>query len=216
MYMANCYRALVSPSGTMSPFCPHGPDRRNDAHPTRPRPVPAPRGSNQVDDDAHGIDSPAFAAKDQRTTRLSPRLTKYPDGGPANGREPRRNHGCDRSHVLPQPGRRCRGCARAAGLCCCFRPGGPGEGCARGGGLRPGTPRRTAAWSAGPSCRRRATSCTTSGGAHARARCATTGMAATTPAITGSRSSDATCSSPAFARRTPMSSTPSPTLAGRW
>ena len=65
MYMANGCRALVSPSGTMSPFCPHGPDRRNDAQPTRPRPVPAPRGCNQVDDDAHGIDSPAFAAEDQ-------------------------------------------------------------------------------------------------------------------------------------------------------
>ena len=32
----------------------------------------------------------------------------------------------------------------------------------------------------------------------------------------GDRSSGATCSSPAFARRPPMSSTPSPTPAGRW
>ena len=36
------------------------------------------------------------------------------------------------------------------------------------------------------------------------------------PTTTGSRSSVATCSYPAFARRTPMSSTPSPTLASRW
>ena len=43
------------------------------------------------------------------------------------------------------------------------------------------TPRRTAASSAGPSCRRRATSCTTSAGTHARAHCATTGTAAITP-----------------------------------
>jgi hypothetical protein len=66
-----------------------------------------------------------------------------------------------------------------------------------------------------PSCRRRATSYTTSGGAHARVRCATTGMAATTPTTTGSRSSVATCSSPAFAHRTHTSSTPSPTRATR-
>src|SRR6478609_7091608 len=45
--------------------CPQRPDRRNEAHPTRPRPVPAPGGCNEVDDDAHGIDSPAFAVKDQ-------------------------------------------------------------------------------------------------------------------------------------------------------
>ena len=32
----------------------------------------------------------------------------------------------------------------------------------------------------------------------------------------GDRSSVATCSYPAFARRTPLSSTPSPTLASRW
>ena len=70
--------AQWSPLGVaMSPF-PQWPDRRNDAHPTRPRPIPAPHGSNQVDDDAHGIDSPAFAAKDQvRHTWLSRRLTKY-------------------------------------------------------------------------------------------------------------------------------------------
>ena len=34
--------------------------------------------------------------------------------------------------------------------------------------------------------------------------------------ITGGRSSVATCSYPAFARRPPMSSTPNPTLASRW
>ena len=36
----------------------------------------------------------------------------------------------ERSDVLPQPGRRSRGCPRATRLCGCVRPHGPAEGCA--------------------------------------------------------------------------------------
>jgi hypothetical protein len=42
----------------------------------------------------------------------------------ANGREPRRGHGCNRSHVLPQPGRRCRAAPEPLAYVAAFDPAG--------------------------------------------------------------------------------------------
>ena len=126
--------------------------------------------------------------------------------------EPRRSHGCDGSHVLPQPGRRGRGCARATRLRGRFRPGGPAEGCDRRGGLRPdsSTYGGVVGWAELPTAGNELhhfgwNACSSAlchdghGGHHAGDQ--------------GHRSSGATCSSPAFACRPPMSSTPSPTPA---
>ena len=96
-----------------------------------------------------------------------------------NAAEDHRSHGCNRPHLLPHPGCRRRRRTRATRLRCRIRPGRPGQGRSRGGGLRP-PPLRTAAWSAGPNCRRPETNSTISAGTRARARCATKATTITT------------------------------------